>query len=311
MRELKSFGKFSEAAQVAVERAIELAGNSGRNHRIPISGVATQRLSDGSVQIVAEGVNGRIPMAASDRGYPTDHGETAAIRAISSVTDISWHDVVFATTLSPCAMCARALVELSRLGLHKFVIAESTSFPGRRDLLDSINASQVIGLAEPRAIELMRTFANRYPWDWAADIGEIPTNGPMPSDDEGLERAIEQHLHKRPARACCSASVFDRNGNQLSFAEDQRDDHAANPTFSAVIQAIGLAGSVINLRECVIVCGTEHSDRPVTRIEFGEASIGACEVFRPARILFTSPVERELLDVLKQTGADVRVLRHR
>ncbi|MEM0925545.1 MAG: hypothetical protein AAGJ83_05870, partial [Planctomycetota bacterium] len=275
------------------------------DHRIPIAGVAARLLSHGGIEIVAEGVNGRIPTEPNQRGYPTDHGETAAIRSLDHGRDIDWSEVVFATTLSPCAMCARTLVELSRLGLKRFVIAESESFPGRRDLLEAIEGSMVVCLRERRAIRLMETFANRYPWDWAADIGEIPPERSCPA--ETLREVSQSLLDRHDRTGALVTYVIGPDGKPIMNAEDTREQHFGNPTYSAPIRAIGLAGSHVNLRECSLLCFRTNG-QPVRRSDFGEASIGACEVFRPAQIVFAVTPERSLLESLRQTGAEIMVV---
>ncbi|MEO1615182.1 MAG: hypothetical protein AAFV88_04990 [Planctomycetota bacterium] len=307
MSSLAELGRFEEAARLAVERAIGLAKQSGDDHRIPIAGAAVHQDRAGGLHILAEGVNGRIPSEPGLPGYPTDHGETAAIRTLSNANSLPWDEVVFATTLSPCAMCARSLVELASFGLRKFVIAESKSFAGRRDLLESIPGSQVIRLSDPRAIELMNQFANRYPWDWNADVGEIPSRSGLRFDARMLnERVNEVALHARTdaetqTSSGMLAAIISDTGEIIAKANDRRSQRSGNPTESAVIRVMGLAGSAINLRECVVVC-TGPDAKPLTRADFGEASLGACEVFRPQRLWFQVTPADDLQGALQEIG---------
>lgn len=301
----ESLGPYADVGRLAVERALELAASSGADHRIPIAGVAARLLNRGGIEIVAEGVNGRIPRQPDLPGYPTDHGETAAIRSLQNCREVDWSEVVFATTLSPCAMCARTLVELSQLGLKRFVIAEAESFPGRRELLEAIDGSTVVCLRERRAMDLMERFANRYPWDWAADIGEIPPERSCPPERLGNVCLSLLRRHHRTNRRV--AYVIGPDGNPIVDAEDSRDENAGNPTFSAPMRAMGLAGSNVNLRECSLFCF--HTDgQPMHRSDFGEASVGACEVFRPAQIVFTIQPQSGLVESLRPAGSELIVL---
>ena len=176
------------AGKLALKLAVEEAQRSFQQGRIPIAGALVERLSNGELKVVAVGHNGRIPptqktTTSSSKsgdadstnviGYPSDHGETACIRAIPTFADVNWANAVFATTLSPCIMCTRSLVHLHTLGLQRLVIAESTSYPGCSGVLKDLGMA-IVELANEAAIVAMASFARTYPWDWAADIGMIP-----------------------------------------------------------------------------------------------------------------------------------------
>ena len=124
MEAFAALGEYAQAGERAYTLAMQEAVRSSESGRIPISGAAVQRQSSGELLTVCVGCNGRIP-ADGSAGYPTDHGETGAIRLIDDMSQWDWSQIVFATTLSPCIMCTRTLQHLHGLGLRRIVIAES------------------------------------------------------------------------------------------------------------------------------------------------------------------------------------------
>ena len=297
LSDFKPLGTFAEAGLQATEFALQLAKARLQKGRIPIAGSLIERRKNGSLKIAALGANGRIPDDKAATGYPTDHGETSAIRSMHDFAKVNWAESVFATTLSPCIMCGRSIQALHERGLHRVVVAESSSFSGTIDFLRSLPGMQVIALSNKRAIEMMTAFAKKYPWDWAADIGEIPpARIAEPLSPESLRRI----LRKSPMKgARDTALIINPDGEVLSAACDERDHFEGNPCRSAGIAAIGEAGSAVNIRECGMVYAS--SDRkPVTIERFGHASLGACELFRPAWIAFTAKPEAELVSALQK-----------
>jgi tRNA(Arg) A34 adenosine deaminase TadA len=289
-----SLGTHAHAGRRAITLALEAGAASGQAGRIPISGAAVARRPDGGLETVCVGVNGRIPEGGGP-GYPTDHGETGAIRHIRDVSAIDWREVVFATTLSPCIMCTRTLVHLHGLGLRRIVIAESQSFPGRKDLLRPLPGMQLVELSHPPAVEMMQRFARTYPWDWAADIGEIPPARRVPAVDAAAAIA---HLRGEGA----AAGVFDADGRCVAHAADGRQDSGGNPVQAAAIVAMGRAGSARNLREHSLVVDVPG----VLDLEaFGAASLGACELFRPAAVVASGSVHPALRSALVAVGIRV------
>lgn len=250
------------------------------------------------------GHNGRIPpLSGQSFGYPTDHGETAAIREIVNVSTVEWGRVVFATTLSPCIMCGSALKWLWKLGLRRIVVAESSSFAGTASMLEQLDGMVVVRLSHLRAQSMMKTFSLRHPWDWAADIGEIPPGDLSLSQSLETASALEQFS----AKICNElnqkghkAAVVSVQGIVAS-AKDERVQSAGNETRSAVMIAIGSAGSHTNLRECVLFF--KASGDNLSLEEFGPVSIGACKLFRPAKVVVTAPAVE-----LKSSLEDIPVL---
>lgn len=303
MQSMEPLGRFADAGQLALETALDFASRSLTHRRIPIAGCAVHLDDRGHTTVIGTGVNGRIPEPGSGAdGYPTDHGETAAIRNLRDIGRYDWHNVVFATTLSPCAMCARSLMALHRFGLRRIVVAESDSFPGRKDLLETLPEIVMIELTSDRAKQMMADFSTSYPWDWAADIGEIPARSQLMFDQSRLESVCERLSRSASEKGIDHAAVMNAQGDVLSEAKDLRETTGGNPTYSGVIQAVGRAGSSINLRECAVVHISADPGKAIGIEKFGDASLGACEVFRPGTLVTNATVESSLLQLLEEAG---------
>jgi cytosine deaminase len=306
LSDFQALGDFAPAGLRATELALERAERSASQGRVPIAGAAVAMAEDGTLTIVTVGNNGRIP-APDDAGpgYPTDHGETAAIRAVGDVTAVDWHRVVFATTLSPCIMCTRTLIHLYHLGLTRFVVAESRSFSGHQDMLAALPGVVVVELTNAGAVSMMGRFARTWPWDWTADIGEIPPADLGWVSRLGADRAAQTRLLDEVASTDgtgATAGVVDSTGAIVARSSDQRHRHGNNPTMSAPMIAMGLAGSTVNLRECVLVLAGGEANQSLTVKAFGESSLGACELFRPAALLTDQAVDPALAEALDRAG---------
>jgi creatinine deaminase len=70
------------------------------------------------------------------------------------------------TTLSPCMMCAGAVVQF---GIPRVVIGEDLNFPGNVDFLRS-RSVDVLVVEDRDCIELMRRFIAEHPDIWREDI---------------------------------------------------------------------------------------------------------------------------------------------
>ena len=292
--DFNALGDHAAAGLAAVRLALEAGARSGSQGRIPISGAAVARQPDGSLKTICVGVNGRIP-ADDGPGYPTDHGETGAIRHIDDCAAVPWSEVVFATTLSPCIMCTRTLIHLHGCGLRRLVIAESQSFGGRKDLLRPLPGMQIVELTHPPAVDMMQRFARTYPWDWAADIGEIPPG-------QLLVNLNAAGLVQRLRDLGAHAGVFDGAGHCVAHATDQRHRTGDNPVHAAAMIAMGTAGSAVNLREHILVV---DAGPRLDLDSFGASSLGACELFRPAAVVSSTVVAPALRAALEAAGVRV------
>ena len=92
---------------------------------LPIGAVLTR-----DRKIIARGYNRRV-----QEQNVILHGEMSCMRNAGL---IPFHDTVMYTTLSPCSMCAGAI---GLFKLSMLVIGESVTFPGSKDILDSIRHS--------------------------------------------------------------------------------------------------------------------------------------------------------------------------
>jgi len=303
LADFEVFGELAQAGMEAAKLALEEQARSFEQDRIPINGAAVTRLADGTLKVVAIGRNSRIPAPdANDIGYPTDHGETGAFRTIEDYGAVDWPATVFVTTLAPCIMCTWAIEDLHAHGLRSIVILDS-SFEGGKARLEALPGMRIVRLSHPDSVRRMRAFSQRYPWDWAADIGEVP---PRSAQREAIiAKARAEGSSWLSARAEGEAAVIGPDADVLAVASDGCQASGGNCCRSAVISAIGQAGSAVNLRECAIVW--RHSTTKADLAAFGRACVGACVLFRPA-VLVTYPIDTEVSEHLEAAGIVVVVV---
>ncbi|WP_255483756.1 nucleoside deaminase [Granulicella sp. 5B5] len=110
--------------------------------------------------LVSRGHNRRVQL-----GDPSIHGETDAFRNAGRQT--SYRDLIMVTTLAPCWYCS-GLVK--QFGFQTVVIGESVNFSGGEYWLRE-QGIEIIDLADPACIEMMRTFIAEHPALWNEDIG--------------------------------------------------------------------------------------------------------------------------------------------
>jgi cytosine deaminase len=146
----------SPAEALALDAAYEMAVKSLYEGGIPIGSALATR--DG--RIVARGHNLRV-----QEGDTTAHAETACIRSAGRRRD--WHELILASTLSPCAMCSGTAV-LHRV--PRVVIGENVTFQGREDWMKA-EGIRVTVVQDPRCIALMERFIRERPELWNEDIG--------------------------------------------------------------------------------------------------------------------------------------------
>lgn len=142
--------------RLALDAAYQQALKSRREGGIPIGSALCTH--DGV--IVALGHNLRV-----QTGDSTAHAETVCIRNAGRRRD--WHELILASTLSPCAMCSGTAV-LHRI--PRIVIGERTTFQGREDWMTA-SGSTVVCADDERCIALMREFIAARPELWNEDIG--------------------------------------------------------------------------------------------------------------------------------------------
>src|SRR4051794_1168248 len=124
---------------------------------IPIGSVLVH---DG--QIIGRGHNRRV-----QSGSAVLHGEMDALENAGRRTAAVYSRSVIYTTLSPCSMCAGAILLYK---IPRVVIGENKTFMGEEELLKSRGVAVEV-LQDLRCIELMRRFITEHPQLWNEDIG--------------------------------------------------------------------------------------------------------------------------------------------
>lgn len=113
-------------------------------------------------RIIGRGRNRRV-----QRGSVVLHGEMDALENAGRQPAAVYRECVLYTTLSPCAMCAGAIL---LYGIPRVVVGENLTFAGEEALLRSRGVAVEI-LEDPRCITLMSSFIRQHPDLWNEDIG--------------------------------------------------------------------------------------------------------------------------------------------
>lgn len=102
------------------------------------------------------------------RGSVIRHGETDCLENAGRQHASVYRESVIYTTLSPCFMCAGAIL---LYGIPRVVVGENRNFQASEDFLRAQGvAVEVVDDADCRA--LMERMRNERPQMWAEDIGE-------------------------------------------------------------------------------------------------------------------------------------------
>jgi cytosine deaminase len=110
--------------------------------------------------LISRGHNRRIQL-----GDPSLHGETDAFR--NAGRQRSYRDLIMVTTLAPCWYCTGLI---RQFGFQTVVIGESVNFSGGEDSLRELGLN-VLDLADPECITMMRDYIAANPTLWNEDIG--------------------------------------------------------------------------------------------------------------------------------------------
>ena len=141
-----------------MQAAIDEARTGLAEGGIPIGSVIVH---DG--QIIGKGRNRRVQQGSAIR-----HGEMDALENAGRRNAAIYRNAVLYTTLSPCPMCAGAIL---LYGIPKVIIGENRSFLGEEALLRS-RGVEVEVLQDASCIALMRQFIAEKPELWNEDIGQ-------------------------------------------------------------------------------------------------------------------------------------------
>ncbi|RLD30087.1 MAG: nucleoside deaminase [Bacteroidetes bacterium] len=137
--------------------AIEEAKKGLKEGGIPIGSVIVH-----NNKIIGRGHNRRI-----QKGSVVLHGEIDAFENTGRQPAKVYKNCTLYTTLSPCAMCAGAIL---LYGIPKVVIGENKSFLGEETLLKSRGVAVRVE-DNQECKDLMATFITNNPELWNEDIG--------------------------------------------------------------------------------------------------------------------------------------------
>jgi cytosine deaminase len=145
------------AADPFLQAAIDEARSGAREGGIPIGSVIVHR-----GRILGRGRNRRV-----QRGSVVLHGEMDALENAGRQPASVYRGCVLYTTLSPCPMCAGAIL---LYGIPRVVIGENRTFRGDEALLRSRGVELTV-VEHPECIAMMTAFIREHPRLWNEDIG--------------------------------------------------------------------------------------------------------------------------------------------
>ena len=138
--------------------AIQEAKRGSLEGGIPIGAVLVH---DG--KIVGRGHNRRV-----QQGSVVLHGEMDALERAGRRPASVYRESTMYTTLSPCAMCAGAIL---LYGIPHVVVGENRTFVGEEALLRA-RGVRVEVVQDERCIRMMAEFIAHHPELWNEDIGK-------------------------------------------------------------------------------------------------------------------------------------------
>ncbi len=139
-----------------LEIAFEQAQNSYQEGGIPIGAAMVE-----NGRVIGLGRNRRV-----QEGDPIAHGEMDCLRRAGRRS--SYRGVTLYSTLSPCLMCAGAILQFR---IPRVVIGENSSFEGNIEFLQA-HEVKVVLVNDPQCKALMQKFIRENPDLWREDIGE-------------------------------------------------------------------------------------------------------------------------------------------
>ena len=95
---------------------------------------------------------------------PILHGETDCLRKAGR--DAAFDRASLYTTLSPCAMCAGAVI---RFGIPRLVVGEDRNFAGELDWLDA-RGVEIVLVQDPEMIAFFAAYIRANATTWGEDI---------------------------------------------------------------------------------------------------------------------------------------------
>ncbi len=287
---------FAKASQKALQVAIDEAEIAYKKNFVPIAGAVV----DLNGKVLGRGHNQRVG------NFPVWHGETSCLYNMQDIAKIDWGKTVFSTTLSPCIMCFSLINYLRKKGLKHIVVGlgKAKGFAGTVKTLEKMDF-KVDSFAHPRSLEMMESFAKKYPKIWNADIGELPANKKFRQKFPFRKKEIEKYLKKaqewiEQGKYSIASLVAGKNKKILGESNDLREKFGDNPVYSSVMMAIGKAGSHINMKDTALFVFSQSSKSQIDEELFGEVSVGVCQLFRPAYIVSNKPLNEKLKKKLEK-----------
>jgi cytosine deaminase len=132
------------------------------------SGISEGGIPIGSVLVHQGIILGRGHNRRIQKGSSILHGEMDALENAGRLPASVYKNSTLYTTLSPCAMCAGAIL---LYGIPKVVIADNVNFLGEEALLRNRGVELVL-LSDHHCILMMKNFINENAALWQEDIGE-------------------------------------------------------------------------------------------------------------------------------------------
>jgi cytosine/creatinine deaminase len=149
------YGQPDETDREIMALALDQARLSLRAGGVPVGAV----LATGG-RLIAAGHNERV-----QQGDPVAHGEISCLR--NAGRRPSYAGTTLYTTLSPCQMCSGAVLLFQ---IPRVVVGEAETYEGDLGFLAG-RGVEVVLLADPGCVAVMREFQIRFPEVWSEDIG--------------------------------------------------------------------------------------------------------------------------------------------
>lgn len=131
------------------------------------AGLAEGGIPIGSVLVHGDRVLGRGHNRRVQKGSVVLHGEMDALENAGRQPASVYAECTIYTTLSPCAMCAGAIL---LYGIPRVIVGENSTFLGEEELLRSRGVSVDV-VQDAECVRLMTEFIARHPALWNEDIG--------------------------------------------------------------------------------------------------------------------------------------------
>ena len=130
-------------------------------------GLAEGGIPIGAVLVHGDTIIGRGHNRRVQQGSAVLHGEMDALERAGRQPAAIYRACTMYTTLSPCAMCAGAML---LYGIPRVVVGENQTFMGEEDLLRA-RGVEVVVVQDARCEAVLKAFIAERPHLWFEDIG--------------------------------------------------------------------------------------------------------------------------------------------